>query len=197
MTHILRIWQSKLTSIYKLMLGKASQKFLQICSFNYFYRTTYKKVSTYSEREFGSQWKPLGGQSSGQMLRHKDAFNPSSMFTSIKCITNIIAFICFRRTSVWSNRFFSFPSVPNSEIQTRRSGIPYKSHMRMDSMILIVHSGTFILQCSYIIHLVSSSMRKKKNRDLSCRNNRTIRTAKLPLHPKYSHLGRFQFNYNY
>ena len=54
MTHILRIWQSKLTSIYKLRFGKASQKCLQISSFNYYYRTTYKKVSTYLEREFRS-----------------------------------------------------------------------------------------------------------------------------------------------
>ena len=50
MTHILRIWHSKLTSIYKLRFGKASQKCLQICSFNYYYRTTY---------EFGSYWRPL------------------------------------------------------------------------------------------------------------------------------------------
>ena len=55
MTHILRIWQSKLTSIYKLRFGKASQKCLQICSFNYYYRTTYKKVSTFLEREFSLQ----------------------------------------------------------------------------------------------------------------------------------------------
>ena len=49
MTHILRIWQSKLTTIYKLRFGKASQKCLQIWSFNYYYRTTSKKVSTYQE----------------------------------------------------------------------------------------------------------------------------------------------------
>ena len=59
MTHILRIRQSKLTSIYKLRFGKASQKCLQICPFNYYYRTTYKKVSTYLGREFGSYWRPL------------------------------------------------------------------------------------------------------------------------------------------
>jgi len=58
MTHILRKRQSKLTSIYKLRFGKASQKCLQICSFNYYYRTTCKKVSTYSKWKSGSmsQW---------------------------------------------------------------------------------------------------------------------------------------------
>ena len=31
---------------------------------------------------------------------------------------------------------------------------------------------------------------KKNNRNLLCRNNRTIWIAKLPLHPKYKHLGK-------